>query len=126
MNHNSLLSFSCPCCCKGEISFSLVSLEKVLVCSCCPSTYAFDAAMRNAIRQFAALCMRVHEAAPLLGNAAVSVSVQGNSIDVPFQLLFSRFPVVFNLTIEGKQVSIRFIFDALKNEILHQENEVLV
>lgn len=126
MNHNLFLVFSCPCCCEGEVTFSLVSLEKVLVCSCCSSTYAFDAGMRNAIRQFATLCMRIHDASPLLGNAAVSVSVQGNSVDIPFQLLFSRFPVVFNLTIDGKKIRIHVIFDALKNEILHQENEVLI
>lgn len=82
--------------------------------------------MRNAIHQFAALCMRIHDASPLLGSAAVSVSVQGTSIEIPFQLLFSRFPVVFNLTIDGKKINIHFIFDALKNEILHQENKVLL
>ncbi|QVE49208.1 ferredoxin [Chlamydia crocodili] len=126
MNHNSLLVFSCPCCCEGEVSFSVFSLEEVLACSCCSSTYAFDPSMRNSIRQFAALCLRIHEASSILGHAAVSVSIQDSAVEIPFQLLFSRFPVVFNLTIEGKKIAIRFIFDALKREVLHKENVSLV
>lgn len=83
--------------------------------------------MRNSIRQFAALCLRIHEASSILGNAAVSVSIQDSAVEIPFQLLFSRFPVVFNLTIdEGKKIAIRFIFDALKREVLHKENAYLV
>ncbi|CAG9045883.1 hypothetical protein NVRI1_00215 [Chlamydia abortus] len=126
MNHNSLLVFSCPCCCEGEVSFSVFSLEEVLACSCCSSTYAFDPAMRNSIRQFAALCLRIYEASPILGNAAVSVSVKDQAVEIPFQLLFSRFPVVFNLTLEGKQIAVHFIFDALKGEVLHKERASLV
>ncbi|ANH78867.1 ferredoxin [Candidatus Chlamydia sanziniae] len=126
MNRNaSLLVFSCPCCCKGSVSFSIFNLEDILICNSCDSAYTFDAVMRTAIRQFIALCKRIYEANSILGDAAVSVSIQDNNVDIPFQLLFSRFPVVLNLSLEGKQIAIRFIFDALKKTILHSESQVL-
>ncbi|EQM62367.1 ferredoxin [Chlamydia ibidis 10-1398/6] len=126
MNRNTLLVFSCPNCIKGEVSFSLFNLEGALICNCCSCSYIFDASMRNSIRQFVALCARIHESSSILGHASIAVSSQNQTTEIPFQLLFSRFPVTLNLSLNGKKISIRFIFDALKNVILHQEDKVLV
>ena len=121
-----LLAFSCPCCNKGSVSFSVFDIEQNLTCSLCASTFTFDTAMRNAIRQFVALCSRIYDANAILGDAAVSVSMHGDkSVEIPFQLLFSRFPVVLNLVLDGKKIAIRFIFDALQNHVLHKESSFL-
>ncbi|WP_201457054.1 ferredoxin [Chlamydia sp. 17-3921] len=118
---NSLLTFSCPCCKKGSVSFSVFDLEESLICDSCSSTFVFDSVMRNSVRQFVALCSRIHDASPILGDATVSVSIQDASVEIPFQLLFSRFPVVLNLSINGEKIAIHFIFDALKKNVLHKE-----
>lgn len=121
MRYGSLLVFSCPNCNEGKVLFSVLRVEEELVCDCCGFTCAFDASMRQSIRKFAALCSRVYDASSILGDAAVSVSIRESSVDVPFQLLFSRFPVTLNLNIGNKQIRIRFVFDALQQKILHQE-----
>lgn len=113
------LCFSCPYCCDGNVAFSVIDLENCLACDCCEASFMFDAEMCDAIRRFSALCLRIYEAKALLGEAAVSVSVQGQSIDVPFQLLFSRFPVFLNLNLAGKLVRVRFMFDSLRGEVLY-------
>ncbi|WP_174165549.1 ferredoxin [Chlamydia serpentis] len=125
MDYKSQLAFSCPCCHKGNVCFSVFNLDTTLTCSVCASTYAFDSVMRNDIRQFVALCKRIHDANSILGSATVSVSVEDNQMDIPFQLLFSRFPVVLNLSLEGRKIIIRFLFDALNKTILHQESDLV-
>lgn len=115
------LCFSCPHCCDGNIAFSVMDLENCIVCDYCEASFVFDAEMCDAIRRFSALCLRIYEARSILGNAAVSVSVQGQSVEVPFQLLFSRFPVFLNLNLAGKIVQIRFIFDSLRGEVLYHK-----
>lgn len=125
MDYKSQLVFSCPCCCKGNVCFSVFNLDIILTCNVCSSTYTFDSVIRNEIRQFVALCKRIHDANSILGNATVSVSVEDNQMDIPFQLLFSRFPVVLNLSLDGKKIAIRFLFDALNTSILHQESDLI-
>ncbi|MBQ8498286.1 ferredoxin [Chlamydia sp.] len=115
------LCFSCPHCCDGNVAFSVIDLENVLTCDCCDASFVFEAGMCDAIRKFSALCLRIYEARSILGEAAVSVSVQGQSVEVPFQLLFSRFPVFLNLDLAGRPIHIRFIFDSLRGEVLYHK-----
>lgn len=126
MNNNSLLVFSCPCCCKGEVSFSVLSMKEPLVCDYCSSEYVFELSLQEAIHQFVGLCSSIHQASSVLGDAAVTVSTRESSVDVPFRLLFSRFPVVLRLMVNGKKIVIRFLFDALKEEVLHKESALLL
>ncbi len=125
MNGDPLLVFSCPCCNEGEVTFSLLDVEGSLSCSCCSSTYVFDVGMQAAINQFAALCSQLYQSRSILGNAVISVSVQDRLVELPFQLLFSRFPVSLKLKIAEKEVKIRFIFDALAMAVLHQDVALL-
>lgn len=121
MSGNPLLTFSCPNCEEHEIVFSFLDVDQVLLCSCCSETYVFDSYIQDAIRQFIALNAEIQKSASILGLAAISVTVKDNVVEVPFQLLFSRFPVVLNLMIGNKKIALRFIFDALKSEVLYQQ-----
>ncbi|AHH22974.1 ferredoxin [Chlamydia muridarum str. Nigg] len=113
------LCFSCPHCCGGNVAFSVIDLENFLTCDKCEASFVFDAEICDAIRRFSALCLRIYEAKSILGDAAVSVSVEEKSVEIPFQLLFSRFPVFLNLNLAGKSVQVRFIFDSLRGEVLY-------
>lgn len=121
MTGNLLLSFSCPNCEAQELNFSFLDIDQVLLCKCCAETYVFDSAIQDEIRKFVALNQEIQRSASILGTAVISVSVKDNVVEVPFQLLFSRFPVVLNLRIGNKKIALKFIFDALKTEVLHQQ-----
>lgn len=121
MSGDFLLAFSCPHCEKEDIQFSLSDVAKTLTCDVCSATYVFDSSLQDLIQKFTSLILEIQKSSAILGSAAVSVAVKDNVVEVPFQLLFSRFPAVLNLTVGGKKIVIRFIFDALKNDVLHQE-----
>lgn len=126
MSGNFLLAFSCPHCEQEDIHFSFDDVAKALTCAFCSATYVFDYSLQELIQQFVSLMLEVQKSSSILGSAAVSVSVKDHVVEVPFQLLFSRFPVVLNLNVDGKKIVIRFIFDALKNKVLHQDDSQVV
>lgn len=125
MSGELLLAFSCPNCEKQELSFSFLDIDQVLSCSCCSEAYVFDLSVQDAIRKFIALNLEIQKSASILGLATISVAVKDNVVEVPFQLLFSRFPVMLNLTVGNRKIALRFIFDALKLEVLHQQTMTL-
>lgn len=120
------LKFRCTCCKKSDISFSLLDVSDRLSCEGCHTDFYFEQSLLDSIKKFSDLCESIEDAAPILGDANVTVSVKDSSVQIPFNLLFIRFPVTLKLKMGDEDIEIYFVFDALKKSCLHLESSICV
>lgn len=93
--------------------FSLLDLDKVLRCNGCGGSYTFDESLCLDIRRFVSLCCCIQEARSILGQASISMQVGCESVEVPFDMLLTRFPASLRLKLsDGRSLVFRFVVDA--------------
>ncbi|MEG0037054.1 MAG: hypothetical protein RSB82_03320 [Victivallaceae bacterium] len=122
MEDLSRLIFSCFDCSEGEIRVIPESDSiKVSDCPICGACYRFDSATEIKISKFVDLYKQIGMSADILGDASIVISTEHGSIEVSFNLLLTRFPAVLRLKVEGKELVLRFVFDAIEKACIYRE-----
>ncbi|WP_213357564.1 ferredoxin [Chlamydiifrater phoenicopteri] len=122
MNENVALEFLCVKCNKERVSFSLLHFPSELICPHCGSFYKLDEESEGkTLKNFRDLCRQIQLSKDILGAMSVGVSVGESTVEVPFNLLLTRFPLRLSFVLEGKKFFVECIFDALRQEPLARE-----
>lgn len=84
-------------------------------CPRCGKKYAFDEAIMRQLRQFEALCKQIHASKEILGNSSIAIDVGSHHVKVPFNILLTRLSSVIELNMGGKNITIAFRVEPLKD-----------
>ncbi|WP_213318213.1 ferredoxin [Chlamydiifrater volucris] len=123
MDENVALKFLCVKCNEEHVSFFPSALSySGFSCPHCGAVYRLDEESEGRmLRDFRDLCKQISASRDILGTMSVGVSVGEATVEVPFNLLLTRFPLRLSLELEGKKFFIECIFDALRQEPLARE-----
>lgn len=111
--HN--LELVCPEC-ETDIPFSLFELDQsshpAVECHKCGRAFLFeDETLRRQLHLFTALCKQLRDSEEILSDAAVSVTLGDQNVEVPYKLLLTRLNSKLQLTVGNKEISITFRMD---------------
>ncbi len=119
MNENGNIEFECvkPGC-NATVEFSLRQVEKdqKIQCASCQNVYHFDQVLVSKLVLLENLVAAVKNAREILGNTAVGVTVDQQTVTIPYRLLLTRMTTMLTLEIGGQQMVFRFRVEPLRED----------
>lgn len=93
--------------CEGLIVLDLENVadpDFQAVCPVCHRAYALDESLRDKLTRMMKLISHLRDCEDILGSSAVSVSVAGGEVKIPYALLLTRLNTMITLEIAGRKI----------------------
>ncbi len=96
-------------------SFSRIRCEK------CEKVYDLSNDLQRQIQKFVTLCQTLKDSEEILGQANVGVDVGPHHVEIPFQLLLTRFGTSIRLQVGQESVVLSFRHEPIRDLSLAQK-----